>query len=102
MAVAPTSNSDPRVPQPQPSSGGKKTTTKSSGKSNATSTTPGDVGTAAWFAQELLKRIGAPVSDNNIHSLVSWMAAEGGHWNNSAQYNPLNTTLHVSRATRAR
>lgn len=50
---------------------------------------------AETFAEALLQRLGVPVSAENIDFITSWEAAEGGHWNNSATYNPLNTTLHL-------
>lgn len=45
------------------------------------------------FAIALLVGLGAPVNGANVSGLLSWMNAEGGHWNNTATYNPLNTTL---------
>jgi hypothetical protein len=51
--------------------------------------------TPAQFAQALLTHMGLPASPANIDFITSWAAAEGGHWNNSATYNPLNTTLHM-------
>lgn len=50
---------------------------------------------AQTFAEALLQRLGVPVSAENLDFITSWEAAEGGHWNNSATYNPLNTTLHM-------
>jgi hypothetical protein len=44
------------------------------------------------WAVALLARLGAPITEENISSIVAWVAFEGGHWNNSAKYNPLNTT----------
>lgn len=44
------------------------------------------------FATALLAAIGAPLSKANISSIVDWEAREGGNWNNTAKYNPLNTT----------
>jgi hypothetical protein len=48
----------------------------------------------AW-ATQLLTAMGAPVTDSNINALTTWQSREGGHWNNSAAYNPLNTTLDM-------
>lgn len=48
--------------------------------------------TATTWAQELLKRGGWPITPANVKAIVSWEAAEGGHWNNTATYNPLNAT----------
>jgi murein DD-endopeptidase MepM/ murein hydrolase activator NlpD len=47
-----------------------------------------------WAAQ-FLTRIGAPVTETNLKSVNTWMRYEGGHWKNSAHYNPLNTTLDM-------
>lgn len=45
------------------------------------------------FASSVLQRIGAPVTSQNLSAMLTWMKAEGGHWGNTAKYNPLNTTL---------
>lgn len=47
------------------------------------------------WASKLLGALGAPVTDSNISALVTWARYEGGHWNNSASFNPLNTTLDM-------
>lgn len=44
------------------------------------------------WAQALLARIGAPADAQNTAAVVAWEGAEGGHWHNTATYNPLNTT----------
>lgn len=46
------------------------------------------------FAKALLGVLGDPTSAANIASLVNWQNHEGGHWHNTAYYNPLNTTLN--------
>jgi hypothetical protein len=51
------------------------------------------------FAVSVLKAVGAPVNHNNVAALVGWANAEGGNWNNSARYNPLNTTQGAPGAT---
>ena len=60
-------------------------------------TPPSDLGqvpyTPTTFAEALLQAIGAPLSESNISSLKDWEAAEGGAWENTAAYNPMNTTL---------
>jgi len=48
------------------------------------------------FASDLLTKIGAPLTSENLKAMTTWMAYEGGHWKNSATYNPLNTTLETS------
>ena len=45
------------------------------------------------FAASVLQQLGAPVTDNNVSSLTTWMNKEGGWVKNNATYNPLNTTL---------
>lgn len=44
------------------------------------------------FAKALLKELKIPESAGAIEALVNWQLQEGGHWGNSAAYNPLNTT----------
>ena len=56
-------------------------------------------GNQSEFATSLLTRLGAPLTEGNLKALTTWMRFEGGHWNNSAKYNPLNTTLKVSGAS---
>lgn len=48
-------------------------------------------GSQRQWAQDLLTRLGAPASSSNVDAITTWMAHEGGHWKNSATYNPLNT-----------
>ena len=51
------------------------------------------------FANKLLAKLGVPSSATNIEAMQKWMASEGGHWNNTAGYNPLNTTLNLPGST---
>jgi len=51
------------------------------------------------WAKALLKSLGAPPTTPNLAAMVAWEMAEGGHWNNSAHYNPLNTTWRMPGAT---
>jgi murein DD-endopeptidase MepM/ murein hydrolase activator NlpD len=51
------------------------------------------------WATQFLTKLGKPVTDANLTAVSTWMAYEGGHWKNSANYNPLNTTLKTSGAT---
>jgi hypothetical protein len=53
-------------------------------------------GSEKEWATGLLQKMGAPVNDASINALTTWMRHEGGHWKNSANYNPLNTTLDMS------
>ena len=71
------------------------TSTMSSGSSVNMSSS----GSQAEFATSLLAGLGAPTTEGNVKALTTWMRFEGGHWKNSAQYNPLNTTLTVPGST---
>lgn len=51
------------------------------------------------WARELLRRAGFPQTAENVRAIVSWEMAEGGHWFNTAYYNPLNTTQPAPGAT---
>lgn len=44
------------------------------------------------FFADVLKSIGAPPTPQNIRFLTNWQRHEGGWTNNSASFNPLNTT----------
>lgn len=50
--------------------------------------------TKSAFAATVLSRLGIPDSQGARDAFVGWMNAEGGHWNNLAKHNPLNTTLN--------
>ena len=65
--------------------------------SSSTGTYAGVLGTGSEkkWAANLLSKLGAPTTDANISALTTWARYEGGHWNNSAHYNPLNTTLDM-------
>jgi hypothetical protein len=52
--------------------------------------------TPQTFAEALLTAIGAPVTKMTVADIMSWETAEGGHWANSAKYNPLNTTWQLN------
>jgi murein DD-endopeptidase MepM/ murein hydrolase activator NlpD len=56
-------------------------------------------GSEREWATGLLGKLGAPVSDASINALTTWMRHEGGHWKNSANYNPLNTTYSMAGST---
>lgn len=45
------------------------------------------------FADALLKALNDPVTPDNVADIKDWEQQEGGNWDNSAAYNPLNTTL---------
>jgi len=69
----------------------------SSGSSGSLSLVKGTGDKKTW-ATQLLTAMGAPVSDTSITAITTWAAHEGGHWNNSANYNPLNTTLDMGNS----
>lgn len=49
----------------------------------------------ASFAAAVLQQLGIRPNRRNVSALVGWERAEGGHWHNTARYNPLNTTLNM-------
>ena len=55
--------------------------------------------TQITWAQAVLKSLGLPVTADNVAAMVAWEMAEGGHWYNTAYYNPLNTTQSMPGAT---
>lgn len=60
-------------------------------------TTGPDMGKNEW-AKALISKLGGNATEANTSAVISWMAQEGGHWNNSAGYNPLNTTRNMPGA----
>jgi hypothetical protein len=50
------------------------------------------------WAVSLLQNLGIAPSPGAVQSITRWELAEGGHWNNSARYNPLNTTMNAPGA----
>lgn len=52
------------------------------------------INTPEDWANAFLAALSAPVTPNNVQAIVAWEAQEGGHWKNTAHYNPLNTTLN--------
>jgi hypothetical protein len=55
--------------------------------------------TPTTWAVALLGRVKIPATKANVKAVVGWENAEGGHFNNSARYNPLNTTQSAPGAT---
>jgi len=55
--------------------------------------------TLLTWAEALLQRLRMPVTADNVAAIVAWETAEGGHWHNTARYNPLNTTQPMPGAT---
>ena len=70
-----------------------------SSMSSGSSANMSSSGSQAEFATSLLAGLGAPMTEGNVKALTTWMRFEGGHWKNSAKYNPLNTTLTVPGST---
>lgn len=58
----------------------------------------GTVTPQSW-ARSFLASIGAPATPANVSSVVAWEAVEGGNWNNTATYNPINTTQQEPGST---
>jgi peptidoglycan hydrolase CwlO-like protein len=55
--------------------------------------------TQLTWAQALLVAMRLPVTADNVAAITAWEMAEGGHWYNTAYYNPLNTTQSMPGAT---
>ena len=70
--------------------GGQAGTTPASSGGSAPATPAAE--TPLIFATSLLAMMGWPQTQSNIDAMVAWEAAEGGAWENTAAYNPLNTT----------
>lgn len=77
-------------------SSGSSVSSSSSVSGISAKTAPGDQ--TAW-AKDVITGLGAPATDKNIALMTTWMRYEGGHWKNSATWNPLNTTLQTDQAT---
>jgi peptidoglycan hydrolase CwlO-like protein len=58
----------------------------------------GEITQVTW-AQAFLKSLGMPITADNVAAVVAWEMAEGGHWYNTAYFNPLNTTQSMPGAT---
>lgn len=69
--------------------------TSSSASSNEASAQVTGTVNEKKFAVAVLQRLGAPTTKSNVQAMLKWMKAEGGHWKNSAKFNPLNTTLKM-------
>ena len=55
--------------------------------------------TQLTWAKALLVAMRLPVTADNVAAVTAWEMAEGGHWYNTAYYNPLNTTQDMPGAT---
>jgi hypothetical protein len=63
-----------------------------------TASAAGIKNTGDWSRAQL-DRLGIRRSATSIYDLKQWAAIEGGHWHNTARYNPLNTTMSMPGAT---
>jgi murein DD-endopeptidase MepM/ murein hydrolase activator NlpD len=85
--------------------GGPRASVQGGGSASSTSSAGGTAGVILGtgdqqgWATQFLSKLGVPTTASNIQAMTTWMAWEGGHWKNSADYNPLNTTLKTSQAT---
>jgi peptidoglycan hydrolase CwlO-like protein len=55
--------------------------------------------TQLTWARALLVAMRLPVTADNVAAVAAWEMAEGGHWYNTAYFNPLNTTQRMPGAT---
>ena len=55
--------------------------------------------TPVTWAKALLQALQMPATTANMAAIVAWEMAEGGHWYNTAHFNPLNTTRRMPGAT---
>jgi peptidoglycan hydrolase CwlO-like protein len=55
--------------------------------------------TPLTWAKALLEQLGMPLTSSNVAAVTAWELAEGGHWHNTAHYNPLDTTMPEPGAT---
>ena len=54
-----------------------------------------DLRTPVDFANALIYQLGGKPTKALVNGIQRWIFQEGGHWNNKALYNPLNTTLEM-------
>ena len=55
--------------------------------------------TPVTWAKALLQALQMPTTTANMAAIIAWEMAEGGHWYNTAHFNPLNTTWRMPGAT---
>ena len=65
------------------------------GGSTTTTVQPVTISTPEDWANVQLAYMGYPDTESNVSFLLGWYQREGGNWQNTATYNPLNTTLVV-------
>ena len=66
-----------------------------SGKPSIAQPKPLDIRTPHDFGIALITALGGTPTPNLVGGIQAWSMQEGGHWNNKALYNPLNTTLEM-------
>lgn len=47
------------------------------------------------FAKKLISGLGGTPTEQSINNVLMWYGKEGGNWNNTARFNPLNTSLQL-------
>src|SRR5271157_2267300 len=57
--------------------------------------------TPQTFGQAVLTRLGFTPTTLSVSDMLAWENIEGGHWSNSAKFNPLNTTLKYNGSSNA-
>ncbi|HMK62702.1 MAG TPA: hypothetical protein VK386_03700 [Acidimicrobiales bacterium] len=66
-------------------------------------TAPGTVPPCVYnpvdFAHAFLDEISEPATADNVEAIVAWEMAEGGNWENTAKFNPLDTTWAYDGST---
>lgn len=65
----------------------------------APGTSPACVYTPVDFAHAFLSEIPEPQTADNVEAIVAWEMAEGGNWENTAKFNPLDTTYQYDGST---
>lgn len=73
--------------------------TSNGGSTKAGKVNIGSVSSPAGWAQALLQALGDPLSSENLKSIEHWEQLEGGNWQNTAKFNPLDTTQQMSGST---
>ena len=68
-------------------------------KGTRLNTVPSSSGETREFYRQVLTRLGAPVTDENIKFFEAWHTAESGAFGGGAAFNPFNTTMKASDQT---
>lgn len=51
------------------------------------------ISSPAQWAQDFIAALGGTPTPTNVEDVTAWELVEGGNWNNTAKFNPLNTSL---------